>query len=317
MTIDCDVHTGTPTWEELVPYLDAHWVGVLTETEFKGPEDRWCFFGSDTRTDLESVRREVLRDGVEFAVLVCPYAADSIRNPYAAATMAAAVNDWQLAEWLEPEPRLRGSIVVPSGAPDLAAAEIRRVGGHASFVQVVVPARSAVPYGSREFLPLFEAAAELGLAVCIHAGGAPGNPPTSSGWPSYLVEELAGGAQVFQTQLMSLVAEGVLERFPELKVVCAESGFAWVPPFLWRFDKDWKGLRREIPWVIRPPSRVIGDQVRFTTSPLDCPLEALARVAARLPGDVLLRSSAYPEPAEPLSAEHDEAFRRAAAGLYR
>src|SRR5262249_44565281 len=154
---------------------------------------------------------------------VCTYAADSIRNPYAAAAMAAAVNDWQLAAWLEPEPRLRGSVVVPNGAPDLAAAEVRRVGGHASFVQGVLPARPAAPYGSREFLPLFEAAAELGLTVCIHAGGAPGNPPTASGWPSYRLEELAGGAQVFQTQLMSLVAEGVFDRFSGLKVVCAES----------------------------------------------------------------------------------------------
>jgi uncharacterized protein len=43
--------------------------------------------------------------------------------------------------------------------------------------------------------------------------------------------------------LASLVIEGVFERFPLLKVVMVESGFAWVPAFAWRLDKTWKALR--------------------------------------------------------------------------
>ena len=33
----------------------------------------------------------------------------------------------------------------------------------------------------------------------------------------------------FQAQLMSLVAEGAFDRFPTLRVICVESGFAWLP----------------------------------------------------------------------------------------
>src|SRR5262245_46836791 len=47
----------------------------------------------------------------------CTYAIDALRNPDAAVAFASAVNDWQIAEWLEKEPRLRASIVVPSQLP--------------------------------------------------------------------------------------------------------------------------------------------------------------------------------------------------------
>ena len=39
---------------------------------------------------------------------------------------AAAINNWIAAEWLDRDPRLRASIVVPAHSPDLAVAEIER-----------------------------------------------------------------------------------------------------------------------------------------------------------------------------------------------
>ncbi len=59
--------------------------------------------------------------GIETAILNCLYAIDSLHNPEAAVAFASAVNDWQIAEWLDKELRLRGSIVVPAQLPELAA----------------------------------------------------------------------------------------------------------------------------------------------------------------------------------------------------
>ena len=58
-------------------------------------------------------------------------------------------------------------------------------------------------------------------------------------------------ATAFQSQLTSLIAEGAFDRFPGLRVVLAGSGFAWLPAWVWRFDKVWRGLRREVPWTTR------------------------------------------------------------------
>jgi hypothetical protein len=202
-----------------------------------------------------------------------------------------------LAEWLANEPRLRASLVVPSKQPPLAAREIDRLGGHPGFVQVFLPARSALPYGKRHFWPIYEAAVRHDLVVGLHFGGAPGNPPTSSGWPSYYIEEYVGIAQVLQSQLMSLIVEGVFDRFPTLRVSLIEGGFAWLPPFLWRLDKEWKGLRRETPWNTRLPSEYVVEHVRFSLQPLDGPPEVarLERLFDQLGSDELVMfSTDYP-----------------------
>jgi hypothetical protein len=74
---------------------------------------------------------------------------DGLHNPDAAVAFAAAVNDWQIKEWLDKEPRLKASIVVPIQIPELAIREIERVGGHPGFVQVAIPVRTQHPLGSR------------------------------------------------------------------------------------------------------------------------------------------------------------------------
>ena len=49
------------------------------------------------------------------------------------------------------------------------------------------------------------------------------NPPTSVGWGSYHIEDYVAQAQAFQTQLTSLIVEGVFARHPKLKMVMLES----------------------------------------------------------------------------------------------
>jgi predicted TIM-barrel fold metal-dependent hydrolase len=65
-----------------------------------------------------------------------------------------------------------------------------------------------------------------------------------------------------------MIFEGTFERYPRLKVVFAEYGFAWVPSLLWRMDQTWQSARRAVPWVKRPPSEYVADHVRFTTEPV-------------------------------------------------
>ncbi len=133
------------------------------------------------------------------------------------AAIATAVNDWQVAEWLEPEPRLRASIIVPYEDGELAAAEIERRAGDPRFVQVLLLARTAEPLGRRKYWKLFEAAERNDLPVGIHFGGLGGHAITGSGWPSFYLEDHVGMPQTFQAQLASLVFEGVFERFPNLQ----------------------------------------------------------------------------------------------------
>ena len=199
-------------------------------------------------TDLEHVREHLLDAwNLEYGILNCAYRVQSVHNPDLAEAIAQAVNDWQIEHWLDPEPRLRASLVIPSQLPDLAAKEIDRVGDHPGFVQAILPVRSRIPYGNRIHHPIYEAAVRKNLAIGINYGGAPGTQPSATGWPSTFIEEYSGMTQVFQAQVISLVAEGVFDQFPELRVVLIESGFTWLPAVMWRIDKEWRGPPKQYP----------------------------------------------------------------------
>lgn len=281
--VDCDIHNDVPNVQALFPYLSGHWQEYITQSAFRGPVDSAYPANAPTSarpgskpvgggppgSDLGLLRAQTLDTwNAAFGILNCSYGADSIHNPDAAAAMASAVNDWQIAEWLEKEPRFRGSIVVPVKEPAMAAREIDRVGAHPGFVQVILPVRARVPYGNRLYRPIFEAATRHDLAIGLQFGGAPGNPPTAAGWPSLYLEEYAGMAQIFQTQLVSLIAEGIFEAFPTLRVALIEGGFTWLPSLMWRLDQDWRTFRHTAPLVKQAPSTYIREHVRLTLQPI-------------------------------------------------
>ena len=308
MIIDADLHNIVPNIDILLPYMDAHWREYFGNSRFRGPIDGSYPIGAETSTrpglpitigqTLADMQRYALDPhNISIGILNCSYEVDSLHNPDMAATCARAVNEWQVEHWLAEDKRLRASIVIPSKVPSLAVKEIERWGKHPGFVQVHLPVRSQHLYGTRNFWPVLEAAVKHDLAICIHYGGASGYPSTPTGWPSWHIEEYVGMAQVFQSQLINLIVEGVFAQFPTLRVVMAEGGWTWLPSLMWRLDKEWKGLRFEIPWVNTFPSDLIRKHVRFTLQPIDAPPEPaqLLQVIEQLESDeLLLYSSDYP-----------------------
>jgi predicted TIM-barrel fold metal-dependent hydrolase len=166
---------------------------------------------------------------------------------------------------------LRGAICVPYEDGEAAAAEIDRLGGDERFVQVLLLARTREPLGKRRFWKIYEAAVRHDLPVGIHFGGTGGSPFTGAGWPSFYLEDHGGMPQAFQAHVISLVCEGVFVRFPSLKVVFIESGFAWLPSLLWRLNHYWEKLRDEVPHLQTRPSDSVRKQLWLTTQPMDEP----------------------------------------------
>lgn len=299
--IDADVHIPNPRLRELLPFLSEHWIEHFSNTLDKGASQQYYPPRSPVTGrggGLAELREAVFdRGGAEVAVASCLYAVDSIHNPDVAAVLATATNDWQFREWLEREPRLRGSVVAPIQLPAAAAEEVERHADRPGFVQVLIPVRTEHPLGSRHYHPLWKTIERSGLVAAIHFGGAPVVPPTPTGWPSFFLEEYTAMAQVFATQLTSMIVEGVFDACPDLRVVFLESGFTWIPAHLWRMDKEWRNLRRLVPWVRRPPSDYFREHVRVGIQPLDAPpvpaqlLEVVEQLGS---DDLLLFASDYP-----------------------
>jgi len=315
--VDCDVHQTWRSFNELTDYLPAAWRHYVDETGLGGPPGTKALYpnivgrngtrfdaqpkdGAPAGSDIDLMRSQVLDDqGVEVAVLTgALHNLSFMPNVGFQVALASAANRWTADRWLDPEPRFRGSIVVPMQDPGAAAREIATWAADERFVQILIPAGSRMPYGQRFYWPVWEACAEHGVAVGMHFGGTGiAQPPTSVGWPSYYIEWHTNLSQAFQAHAVSFVCEGAFEEFKDLQVVMIEGGVAWLPHIMWRLDLNYRALRSEVPWLKRLPSEYIRDHISVTTQPLEEPpnpkdLVDLIRLAGAT--DMIMFASDYP-----------------------
>jgi predicted TIM-barrel fold metal-dependent hydrolase len=208
-----------------------------------------------------------VKGGRQITILSCTSMDEVYRNPAFSAVAARAINDWIRAEWLDRDTTLRASMVVSTEDIEDAVAEVERLGDDDRFVQVLLPVRNNVRYGSRHFHPLYAAAQGHGKAIALHAWGRPGLAMTPNGIASTFLVDYMTNIHTVQLHVLSLVTEGVFARYDKLRVVLQECGFLWLAHLAARFDKEWRGVHREVPWVSHLPSEYIRRHMRATTAP--------------------------------------------------
>ena len=146
------------------------------------------------------------------------------------AALATAVNDWQVAEWLDPEPRFRASIVVPFEDPTCAVAEIERRGRRQALRPGPVLRPPARADGPAQVLADLRGLrrARPGTSCRTPSARTASRSPAPAGRPSTSRTTSARPRRCRPTS-SSMVVEGVFERFPTLNVVSVENGFGWLP----------------------------------------------------------------------------------------
>lgn len=283
--IDCDLHPALPGCMALLPYLDDHWREEITSRGLDDldlalwPRGAPLTARPDWRPErglaggtLEALRTQALEPfGSGIGILNPLFGAPALHNVDMAAALCRATNDWIAKEWLDKDARLRAGILVPAESPELAVEEIERRAADRRFVQVLMLGAAEVLLGRRVNWPILAAAERHGLPVALQVASSTRHSPTANGWPTYLIEDHVNFAQTFQSQLLSLIAEGAFTKFPRLKVVLLNAGIGWVPSFLWRGTKEWRALRREVPWVDRSPAEIFREHVRISLQPHDAP----------------------------------------------
>jgi predicted TIM-barrel fold metal-dependent hydrolase len=311
--IDCDIHPALPNTAVLLPYLDAYWrehirmrgldrdsynaaafpvnAAINARPDWRPPTG---IPGSDLAT-LQTQNLDLFQ--TRYAICNVLHGGAAIFSEDLSAAFCRATNDWIAAEWLAREPRLRASIVVPMHSPELAAREIERCAGNPGFVQVLVWQMQELPLGRRQHWPIYRAACDADLPIGVHAGSSYRHPPTNLGWPSYYLEDYVSWSTGFAGVLNSLISEGVFVEFPRLRVVLMESGVTWLPAWMWRANKTWRGVRAEVPWLDKSPADYAREHVRLTVQPFDVPPEQaqLQKIIAEIDCDeMLLFASDYP-----------------------
>src|SRR6201991_4812363 len=309
--VDCDLHPAVPHLTSLLPYLSDYWRDQVTTrgmTDLMSqsyPQNSPITSRPDWRpsqgkpgSSLADMQAQALdKFGTAYGICNPLYGVQMVFSEDMADAFCRALNDWLVKEWLDKDSRLRGSIVIPVQSVEKSVAEIERCARDRRFVQVLMLVMGDMPLGKRAYWPIYAAAERLGLPIGIHAGSNYHNPPTSVGWGSYHIEDYVAQAQAFQTQLTSLIVEGVFARHPNMKIVMLESGFTWLPSYLWRLHKFWRGVRIETPWVDRAPMEIVRSNIRFSLQPVDAPPDptTLNRLFDHMQSDeLLLFSTDYP-----------------------
>jgi len=181
--------------------------------------------------------------GIEATVLypTAAVASSNIVNPDWAIDATRAYNDWLHETYLKQSPRFRGLAVLPQALlnPAAAAEELHRAVKKLGMCGAVLPSKSlhAPPLGSQVYFPIYQAADALGCCVAIH-GGVHGGMGMDGLDPYAAVHAIAHplGQMI---SLSSLVFNGVLEKFPNLKLGFLEGGVAWFLFCLERFDRSY------------------------------------------------------------------------------
>jgi predicted TIM-barrel fold metal-dependent hydrolase len=314
MVIDVDVHNSLRSARDLLPYLSEPWRSRvassgtgLPSTGYFNPhgvlrEDCKPPSGGPAASDPDFLAEDLLKPyNIEYAILNGDLmGVSTMHDPDHGAAIASAYNDYMANVWLSKNDAFRATILVSSHDPLLAAREIERMADHPRMVGVIMGSAHRGLLGQRQFHPIYEAAARHELPVAIHPGteGSGGAyPPTASGYPTRYLEWHTDLSQSYMAHLVSLVCEGVFERFPKLKFVMLEGGIAWLPHLMWRLDKNYKGLRSTVPWLKRMPSEYIRDHCLFSTQPIeepDDPKQLLAIFDMIDAENILMFSSDYP-----------------------
>ena len=326
--IDCDVHpVFAQDWPQvLADYFPAEWQirfrsrdqvpgqwpGVRYLVPFNGSYPRGAAplrgdligpDGSLPGTDPIKTSADLFDDrGIDRAILIDVDAVSGIGampDKEAASVIAAAINDWMIDKWFAADSRWRGCMAVAPQDVKRAVAEIERQAAETRFVGIFL-SLGKVLMGDRHFYPLYEIAEHYGLALVVHPTGTPGlptGPQLAGGTPQHHFEFRINQMNPYQANLVSLIAHGVFERFPELKVSFTECGFAWLPEVTWRMDAFWKGHREDTPWVKCLPSEYVTKHCRFTTQPFIEPRshKHIAQILEMIQAEkTLMFSSDYP-----------------------
>jgi len=164
-----------------------------------------------------------------------------IEDPEVAVACCAVYNDW-LAEFAAAAPdRLAAVGALPLQDHEAAVREIHRMKAMGMVAAFARPnPYGGTPYHHRSLYPVYEALCEAELPLAFHPAGLSDMPGTSRSMREYMAPGTHHALILLFDQEMTLsnfVYGGVLEQFPELRVVVLECGGGWIAHWMDRLDE--------------------------------------------------------------------------------
>lgn len=146
-----------------------------------------------------------------------------------------AYNDFVIDEWASASPRFVPQCLIPVTSPEDAAAEIERAvaRGHKGVIFPPFPSKIGPhPHINEQvYDPIWRACENLHVPICFHGGGSPEMElvPYEGFSPAIQAacEAITRPASLMYS-VSNMLVSGILDRFPDLKILFADTGFGWL-----------------------------------------------------------------------------------------
>ena len=146
--------------------------------------------------------------------------------------LVQSYNSWIASRCGERPDRLKWVALLPLRQPEEAVREIERAKDSGAVALVTFGTVSEKMLHAPEFDPVWAAASESGLPVCVHVGWS--YPPLRQMCDEHMSSLNLSFTLPLLFGFFSFTGGGVLDRFPKLRVAFLEGGAGWMPWFLER-----------------------------------------------------------------------------------
>jgi aminocarboxymuconate-semialdehyde decarboxylase len=222
-----------------------------------------------TSDELAARLQDMDEFGIDIQVVFCHVAQYCYwASPEDGVRMARIGND-RLAEFVAKKPdRFIGMGMVPLQDPPMAVAELERMVNDLGLRAVAVNTHvDGVELGDERNVPFWAKAEALGIPVFVHPSGF-----THPRFTRHLMWNGVGQPIEEAIAMSSLMYDGVLDRFPKLRVGIAHGG-GFLPYYAGRVDRNFRNRPHETPRIDREPSeymrRLFYDTVVYNVDMLE------------------------------------------------
>jgi len=182
------------------------------------------------------------KTGISWTVLypTAGLAVGRIVAPEWAVVACRAYNNWLHEKFLNKNSRLKGMALVPFQDVDAAISELRRAVKELGMLGGMLPSNGEAiqgHLGNRIYWPIYEEAEKLGCSIAVHVGCL--NHMGLDSFATYYPAHALGHPFSLMIQCAGMLAHGVFDRFPKLRVAFLEGGATWVPFMMDRLDRSY------------------------------------------------------------------------------
>ena len=260
---------GKPVGELNSPNLPRYaiWRPGMTPQDVGRLDPRQRHPMSPGATDAAARLRDMDAMGVDQALLFPTLFAEYfpvVENPDVAAALARAYNNWVLDFCNAAPDRLFPVAVLPLQDVNFAVREAKRTAGLGFRAAMFRPLFNNNRYPAQAYYwPLWKEMESLGMTVCAHSSTGPAAAEMDANAPfiervtlnlnlGHPVGEFVAPAMDNATFLVTIMADGLMEKYPRLRMLFAHSGIGWLLVALEKTETYLWLSHQEVPVSLEP-----------------------------------------------------------------